>query len=116
MSRGFSLTEVIVAAAVFALAIPLLLNLLPTSFLSLRKAEALQACTSLALYRMDEADFLPPVAGINLDERIQVGRRSYRLVREFYRVDSSRLDVVVSCQCDSYPPVLLATRLIKEAP
>ncbi len=65
---------------------------------------------------MDEADFLAPLAGVNLDEKIQVGQRSYHVVREFYRTDPLRLDVVVSCQCDAYPPVLLSTCFIKVTP
>ncbi|MFN8608170.1 MAG: prepilin-type N-terminal cleavage/methylation domain-containing protein [Vulcanimicrobiota bacterium] len=114
MKRGFSLVEVIVAAGLLAVSIPLLLNLLPTSFLSLRKAELMQQATSMALYRLDEAQFLTPRRGVDLDEVQRVGARDYRLVREFYQLDSQRWDVVVSCGCDELTPVRMATRLIRE--
>ena len=115
--RGaFSLTEVIVASALLAVAVPLLLNLLPTSFLSLRKADHLQAATSMALYRVDEVAFLKPRQGVDLSETLQVGGREYRVTREFYRIDDIRWDVVVSCDCENLAPVRLATRVIQESP
>lgn len=113
--RGLSLIEVIVAAGLFALAVPLLLNLLPTSFLSLRRSETIQTATSLALYRLDEVPFLPPREGVDLDESIAVKDRVYRLVREFYRVDRVRWDVVIVCTTEELPPCRLATRVLRDS-
>lgn len=113
---AFSLTEVIVAAALLALAIPLTLNLLPTGFLSLRKAEHMQAATSMALYRLDEAAFVQPRAGVDLRETMRVGARDYLLTREFYRMDSVRWDVVVVCESEGLSPTRFATRPIRALP
>ncbi len=114
--RGFSLVEIIVAAGLLALAIPLILNLLPTSFLSLRKAEAIQVATSLALYRMDEVAFLQPVTGVDLRERLKVGPRDYALTREFYQLDATRWDAVVCVECEDLAPIRVATRVLKASP
>lgn len=102
------------AAGLLSLSIPLLLNLLPTSFLSLRKAELIQNATNFALYRLDEASFLrQPRVGVDVDERIAVGDLEYRVVREFYLMDEVRWDVVVSCSCSSLAPVKFSTRLVR---
>lgn len=113
---GFSLTEVIVASALLAMAVPLLVNLLPTSFLSLRKAQNLQAATSMALYRIDEVAFLRPRSGVDLRESIQVGEQKFVVTREFYQIDAQRWDVVVACDSENLAPVRLATRVIRETP
>ena len=116
MRRGGTLLEIVVAAGILALAIPLVLNLLPTGLLSLRKAESLQISTSLAFYRMDEARLLAPRSGPQPVELVQIGPQTFTLAREFYQVDAQRWDVVVVCQPQGLAPVRLATRLVREAP
>lgn len=111
--RAFSLVEVIVASGILGLTIPLVLNLLPTGFVSLRKAETLQVATSLALYRMDEVPFLDPQTG-GLRETLSVGARSYVLTREFYKIDETRWDALVTCESENLTPIRLATRVIRQ--
>lgn len=108
-----SLTETVAAAGLLALIVPLLLNLLPTGFLSLRRSECIETSTSLALYRMDEVSFVTPREGIDLDESIQVKDRVYRLVREFYRLDPIRWDVVIVCTTPGEQPCRLVTRVLR---
>ena len=115
MRRGASLLEVIIALGLLAIIIPLILNLLPSSMLSLRRAERLQVATTLASYRIDEVAYLRPEAGRDLDVVVDLPPNHYRVVREFYALDIYRLDVVVSCELvdSGLPPVRLATRLLR---
>ena len=107
--------EVVLALGLLASILPLILNLLPSSMLSLRRSERLQVATTLAAYRMDECGLLPAVAGINLDEVVQLDPYRYRLVRQFYAVDIYRMDVSVSCVVldSNLPPVRLASRFLR---
>jgi len=113
MRRGVSLLEVVVALGLLAIVIPLLFNLLPSSILSLRRAERLQVATTLAAYRMDELSLMIPQAGVDVNEVISVPPHRYRVVREFYANDIYRMDVVVLCELldSQLPPIRLATRL-----
>lgn len=115
MKRGHSLLEMVVAAGILALALPLILNLLPTSFFALRKAENIQIATSLAIYQLDEARYLTPRLGAEV-ETVAVGGHDYQVAREFYRVDTLRWDVLVVCTSQQLAPVRLATRVIREEP
>lgn len=115
MKRGHSLLEMVVAAGILAMALPLVLNLLPTSFFALRKAENIQIATSLAIYQLDEARYIAPRPGAEA-ETVTVGGQIYRLTREFYRVDTVRWDVLVVCSNQQLAPVRLATRIIREEP
>ncbi|MBT9584834.1 hypothetical protein IV102_15930 [bacterium] len=112
-----SLLEVIVALALLAMILPLILNLLPTSMLSLRRAERLQIATTLASYRMDEANLVDPRPGVDVDEIVPLSSRRYHVVRQFYAIDSERIDVVVSVTLldTDLPPVSLASRLLRAA-
>lgn len=109
--RGLSLLEIIFALGILATLLPLVLNLLPTSLLALRRSEQLQSATSLALYRVDEAQYLPRRAGVDLQEDVRLGELTYHVVREMYRVDDRRYDVAVACGSSELPPVVLRTRL-----
>jgi type II secretory pathway pseudopilin PulG len=116
VKRGASLLEVVIALGLLAIIIPLIFNLLPSSMLSLRRAERLQVATTLASYRMDELSLLEePQPGRDLDEEISLPPHRYRVVREFYALDTYRMDVVVSCELveSGLPPVRLATRLLR---
>ena len=115
MKRGASLLEVVIALGLLAIIIPLIFNLLPSSMLSLRRAERLQVATTLASYRMDEVALIEPQPGRDLDEVVTLPPHRYHLAREFYALDIYRLDVVVSCELvdSGLPPVRLATRLLR---
>ena len=92
-----TLLEVVVALGLLAMLLPLLLNLLPSAMLSARRAERLQVGTTLITYRMDEVPLLDYKPGLDLDEVVQIDSHRYRLCREFYAVDTYRMDVAVSC-------------------
>lgn len=113
--RAVSLLEVVVALGLMAVVIPLLLNLLPSSMMSLRRAERLQVATTLAAYRMDEVNLLNPAPGVDLNEIVTLSSRRYQVVREFYIVDGDRLDVVVTVNLldSNLPPIRLATRVLR---
>ncbi|MFN8609089.1 MAG: type II secretion system protein [Vulcanimicrobiota bacterium] len=111
--RGVSLLELMVALGLLACVIPLLVNLLPSSMISLRRAERLQVATTLAAYRMDEASLLSVKPGLNLDEEVALPPHRYRVAREFYAVGSDRVDVVVTVLLldSNFPPIRLASRI-----
>lgn len=108
--EGQTLLEIILACSILAVLIPLFLNLLIPAKRSLQRAELLQVATSMALYRVEEVRYLDPVPGIDLRETMLVNQREYQIVREIYRVDELRLDVVVRCTAVNLPPVTLSTR------
>lgn len=111
--RAVSLLELMVALGLLACVIPLLVNLLPSSMISLRRAERLQVATTLAAYRMDEANLLNAGPGLNLNEEVALPPHRYRVAREFYAVGTDRVDVVVTVlMLDSnFPPIRLASRI-----
>jgi hypothetical protein len=113
---GVSLLEVVVALGLVAVIMPLILNLLPSSMMSLRRSERLAVATTLAAYRLDEAQLLPYKVGQDLDEVINLNPQRYRLQRVFTPVDDYRVDVSVSCVLldSNLPPIELRTRLIRE--
>ncbi len=83
----------------------------------LRRAERLQIATTLASYRMDEANLVDPRPGVDVDEIVPLSSRRYHVVRQFYAIDSERIDVVVSVTLldTDLPPVSLASRLLRAA-
>lgn len=107
---GHTILEVILACSVLGVLLPLFLNLLIPAKRSLERAELLQVATSMAIYRIDEVRYYDAEPGVDLREAWQVNHREYQLVREIYRVDESRLDVVVRCAVPGLPPVTLSTR------
>ena len=111
--RAVSLLEVMVALGLLACIIPLLVNLLPSSMVSLRRAERLQVATTLAAYRMDEANLLNVGPGLNLNEEVSLPPYRYRVAREFYAVGNDRVDVVVNVLLleSNFPPIRLASRI-----
>ena len=112
--RAATLLEVVVALGLLATILPLILNLLPSSLLSMRRSERLQVATTLASYRMDESSLLPQVAGVNLDEIVELAPHRYRVVRQFYLPDAYRMDVCVTCVLldSNLPPLRLASRFL----
>ena len=111
--RAASLLEIMVALGLLACIIPLFVNLLPSSLVSLRRAERLQVATTLAAYRMDEANLLNVGPGRDLNEEVVLPPHRYRVSREFYAVGTDRLDVVVNVLLldSNFPPIRLASRI-----
>ena len=111
--RAASLMEVMVALGLLACIIPLIVNLLPSSMVSLRRAERLQVATTLAAYRMDEANLISAGPGVNLVDEVALPPYRYRVAREFSAVGTDRVDVVVSVMLldSNLPPVRLASRI-----
>lgn len=107
----------VVAAGLMATLLPLLLSLFPTSLNSLGRSERLQIATTLAAYRLDEACLFLPTPGVDLEEVVVVGKKRYRITREYYALDPIRLEAVVAVNCDDQlPTIRLATRLSKPKP
>lgn len=105
--RGFSLLEVVVALALAALVLPLVLDLLPTSALALKRAEDLQAATGLATRALDEmrADPKPGQA------RVEINDTRFTVVREVFEVRPGITDLVVRVIDERKHEVRLATRI-----
>ncbi len=112
---ALSLIEVVVAAGILAVILPLVLSLFPTTLSGLRSSERMQAATTLAAYRLDEASLSRHTPGVDLHETVQLGPHRYRVVREYYALDALRLEAVVQVTCEesSLPPISLATRLAR---
>ena len=115
--KALSLLEVIVALGLVAVILPMLLSLFPTCLANLRHSEKVQIATTLAAYRLDEACLLLPEVGVDSDETVTVGKERYRVVREYYSLDSVRWEAVVTVTSASAgAPVRLATRLSRLRP
>lgn len=102
-----------VALGLLACIIPLLVNLLPSSLVSLKRAERLQVATTLASYRMDEVSLLQKNSEIYLNEKVELPPYRYQVTREFYAVDAYRLDIMVTVHLleSNLPPIRFASRM-----
>jgi uncharacterized protein (TIGR02598 family) len=110
--RGFTLAEVIVAAGLVAMSALMIVTLLPSGVLSLKKAENLQAATAYALEVIEAHRAHSTVAP---DFKVTLNDTQFRVQSTTRAVPhpSGRLqDVLVTVTWNRQPqPVSLATRL-----
>ncbi|MBI3924867.1 MAG: hypothetical protein HY319_04950 [Armatimonadetes bacterium] len=116
MRRGLSLLEVVVALGLLALVLPMLVNLIPSSAVALRRAQDIDAATAYAHKVLEEARRDSTLApGATLEAEVTINRTNFRMIREVYEVSPASLglvDVVVLMQgTPSFPPIRLSTRM-----
>lgn len=110
-NRGFSLLEVVVATGLLAVTVPLLFNLVPLALMNLQNSERLRVCSNLGQACLDEAYLVSLRPGLDVDRQEQIDGETYRVVREVYQVDPTRLDVVVQVIPPRGAAFRLATRV-----
>lgn len=116
--RGFTLLEVVLAAALLAASLLVIVSLIPSGVLSLKKAENIQAATAYALevLEWDRANFsstAPP------DSQVTLNGTVFHVHNDVYAVPtySGLYDLAVTVSWDRQPqPVILATRVTQPAP
>ncbi len=117
MRRGVSLLEVVVAVALLAIGIVFVLSLLPSSVLTLKRAEDMQAATAYGMEVLHDAELrVPSIAGRDRDLHFEINGTSFHVTRDVLPVDALLTDVVVTVKWrDDVPPLKLATRLAAAA-
>lgn len=101
------------ALGLIGLGIIFVLSIIPSSVLTLKRAEDLQAATAYGVRLLNEAQQSPPTtAGVDRDEHVVLNATDFHLKRQVLKVDDSMMDVIVTVKWrDDVPPVTLATRL-----
>jgi prepilin-type N-terminal cleavage/methylation domain-containing protein len=110
--RGLTLVEVIVSLAILAMGLLFVLSLIPSSVLSLKKAEDLQAASAYGMELLEMVRLQPPSAEERQAFDVDFNHTSFHFVREIYSVEEGLFDVVVVAQGrEDTPPLRLATRV-----
>jgi uncharacterized protein (TIGR02598 family) len=114
-SRAFTLVEVIVAVALIGAGLLLVVSLIPSGVLSLKKAEALQTATAYCVEVMETSRMGLERTGYLDDFRVTLNTTEFHVVRQAASVpdtDGRLFDVIVRAEWDGQPaPVVLGTRL-----
>lgn len=117
--RGFSLIEVIIASALVAAGVMVLLTLIPSGVLSLKKAEDLQTATAYGLEVMEISRGGFERSSALDDFHITLNSTEFHVTRQFWPVadtDNRLFDVQVSVSWNGQPvPVQLSTRMPQPA-
>lgn len=117
MGRGFTLVEVILAAALVAASILLMVGMLPTGVLALKKAEDLQAATAYGVEVLEARSAALPSAPYAGAFSITLNGTRFRVETDLTAVPhpSGHLyDLAVTLRWNHQPaPVRLATRLYR---
>lgn len=119
-SSGFTLIDVIVAAALAGAALLLVISLVPTGVLSLKKAEDLQSATAYGLEVIESSrGGLAQTAYLN-EFTVTLNATSFHVERRSLTVAGSEgrlCDVMVSVSWDEPPTqIQLCTRLAQRTP
>jgi prepilin-type N-terminal cleavage/methylation domain-containing protein len=115
--RGVSLLEVTVAAALMGIVLLAVVELLPSSTLSLQHAEDLEAATAYGLYMLDDARTYPEhlLTAPDVELDVTVARSSWHVVRHAVDGGNGLADVVVTLSARHRPPITLGTRVSVDA-
>jgi len=111
--RGITLIEITLALGLIGLGIVFVVSIIPSSVLTLKRAEDLQAATAYGIRVLDEAQQSPPTTeGVDRDEHVTINATDFHVKRQVVKVDDSLMDVIVTVKWrDDVPPITLATRL-----
>lgn len=119
-SKGLTLVEFIVAIAVFAASILIIISIIPTGVLSLRKAGDYQSATAYGMSLIEEFRNTRPEFAeypvTDLDMGKSLNNSDFRFQRDIYAIDAQiphRLfDVIVTVRWQKQQqPLRLATRV-----
>jgi Tfp pilus assembly protein PilV len=109
--RGLSLLEVVIALALVALGVVFVLGIIPTSVLSVKRSENIEAATA---YGMELVEDARQNLGTGTERHYEVEFNNTRItfIRALYTVDESTTDIVVVGKwSDERPGIHLATRV-----
>jgi|GEM_PF-1614739 len=118
--KGFTLVEIIVAFAIFAASVMIIISIIPTSVLSIKKAEDMQAANSYGLTLVEERrNNRPsyssyPVTEFQTEKKIN--STVFTMQRDLYAIDIQEphrlYDIVVTIRWARQPqPLVLTTRV-----
>lgn len=109
---GLTLIEVILAVALLAMGVLFVASIIPTSVMSLKKAEDLQAASAYALKIVENLRLHPPAGPDTQGGVVTLNRTEFRFSYEVLPVEEGLFDIVVvmTGRPDS-PPFRLATRV-----
>lgn len=113
--RGHTLFEVVLAAGLLAICIPLFFNLVPLSLKTLGESERLRICAALAEKTLQESSLQPLRPGLGLNLTRQVEGETFLILREVYAVDAQRLDVIIEVRPPRGRPFQLRSRLPRDS-
>lgn len=119
MRAGWTLLEITVSAVLVAVAVVVIVGLIPTTVTSLKKSENMQAATLYAVEVLEDArrtDFVPDASHRRCDRTLEINHIAFAVARDVYALDGEdppRLyDVVVKVTWKPQPvPVELKTRV-----
>lgn len=110
--HGLTLIEVLLAVALLAMGILFVVSIIPTSVLSLKKAENMQAAAAYGMELIECARLAPPQAGETREFEVTINQTSIKFVREVAPLADDLFDVVVTATVDAEePPLRMATRV-----
>jgi prepilin-type N-terminal cleavage/methylation domain-containing protein len=119
-SRGLTLVEIIVALAIFAASVMIIISIIPTGVLSIKKAEDMQAANSYGMTLIEERrNNRPDFASYPMTEFLtekKINNTVFTMQRDLYAIDVQvphRLyDIVVTIRWARQPqPLVLTTRV-----
>jgi len=119
-SRGLTLVEIIVALAIFAASVMIIISIIPTGVLSIKKAEDMQAANSYGMTLIEERrNNRPDYTSYPLTEFVtdkKINNTVFTMQRDLYAIDVQvphRLyDIVVTIRWARQPqPLVLTTRV-----
>ncbi|MDQ7822007.1 MAG: type II secretion system protein [Candidatus Eremiobacteraeota bacterium] len=118
--RAFTLIEIVVALAILAASLILIISVIPTGVMSLKKAEDYQSASAYAAYLVEEArQQRPPSASYPLTDWVgekAINRTVFTFQRDIYAVDRQEphrvFDIIVTVRWVRTPrPLTLSTRV-----
>lgn len=109
--RGMTLLEVVIALALIALGIVFVLGILPTSVLSVKRSEDMEAATAYGVEVVEDARRqLPETLSQTFVKTLN--QTEFTVTRDIYVVDQATSDiVVVASWSPDRPGIRLATRV-----
>jgi uncharacterized protein (TIGR02598 family) len=112
MRRGLTLVEILMAIGILAMGILFVVSIIPSSVLSLQKAEDMQAAAAYGMELIEAARMEPPDTEETREFIVTINRTELRFERRVISVEEDLFDiVVVATMHPDKPPLRLATRV-----
>jgi uncharacterized protein (TIGR02598 family) len=118
--RGLTLVEIIVAVAILASSILIIISIIPTGVLSLKKSEDIQSASAYGMELIEEVRNSRPdyqnYPVTDLDVEKSLNNTNFRFQRDIYAIDLQTphrlFDIIVTVNWPRQPqPLRLSTRV-----